>query len=176
MDASAPSVSSPVSVGEFRNGMALLPGAVTVITTDGPEGPAGFTASAVCSVTDSPPTVLVCMNRSSFAHRFFAANGVLCVNVLSAAQQDVSGLFANREVAMAERFARCPARPLATGAPALDGALVNLDGRIVATHEVGTHSVFIVELQRIQVPDGATALPGLAYFNRGYHALGQAAA
>jgi flavin reductase len=90
MDASAPSVSSPVSVGEFRNGMALLPGAVTVITTDGPEGPAGFTASAVCSVTDSPPTVLVCMNRSSFAHRFFAGNGVLCVNVLSAAQQDVS--------------------------------------------------------------------------------------
>ncbi|WP_225862099.1 flavin reductase [Ideonella benzenivorans] len=176
MDASAPSVSSPVSVGEFRNGMALLPGAVTVITTDGPEGPAGFTASAVCSVTDSPPTVLVCMNRSSFAHRFFAANGVLCVNVLSAAQQDVSGLFANREVAMAERFARCPTQTLATGAPALAGALVNLDGRIVATHEVGTHSVFIVELQRIQVPDGATALPGLAYFNRGYHALGQAAA
>jgi hypothetical protein len=43
----------------FRNAMALLGGAVSVITTDGPAGRFGFTASAVCSVTDSPPTLLV---------------------------------------------------------------------------------------------------------------------
>ncbi len=66
-----------VSSADFREGLSRLAGAVTVITTDGPAGAAGFTASAVCSVTDSPPTVLVCMNRSSYAHRFFADNGVL---------------------------------------------------------------------------------------------------
>ena len=49
----------------FRDGMALLAGAVNVITTDGPHGRAGFTATAVCSVTDQPPTLLVCMNRGS---------------------------------------------------------------------------------------------------------------
>jgi flavin reductase len=76
---------------------------------------------------------------------------------------------------MSERFARCRPDP-GHRRPALAGALVNLDGRIVATHAVGTHSVFIVELQQIQVPEGATALPGLAYFNRGYHTLGHAAA
>lgn len=161
---------TPVSVDAFRNGMALMPGAVTVITTDGPEGQAGFTASAVCSVTDSPPTLLVCMNRSSFAHRFFAANQVLCVNVLQGQQQDVSALFANREVSMAERFDRCAHRTLASGAPALDEALVNLDGRIVATHDVGTHSVFYVELSEVRIPS-PDAQSGLAYFNRRYHAL-----
>src|SRR5262252_6977918 len=88
-------------VAEFRTGLSLLPGGVTVITTDGPAGIAGFTASAVCSVTDSPPTVLVCMNRSSYAHQFFASNGVLCVSVLSAGQQPLSAMFANRDVAMA---------------------------------------------------------------------------
>lgn len=44
-----------VDINGFRNAMALLGGAVSVITTDGPAGRFGFTASAVCSVTDSPP-------------------------------------------------------------------------------------------------------------------------
>lgn len=165
------SVAPGVTTADFREGMARLPGAVTVITTDGPEGPAGFTASAVCSVTDSPPTVLVCMNRSSYAHRFFTGNGVLCVNVLAAEQQDVSALFANREVPMNERFTRTPWQAGPTGAPMLGGALVNLDGRIVATHAVGTHSVFIVELAEVAL-EAPEPGPGLAYFNRRYHALG----
>ena len=43
----------------YREAMARLGAAVNVITTDGPGGRAGFTASAVCSVTDSPPTLLI---------------------------------------------------------------------------------------------------------------------
>lgn len=44
---------------DFRDAMARLGSAVNIITTDGPAGRAGFTASAVCSVTDTPPTLLV---------------------------------------------------------------------------------------------------------------------
>jgi flavin reductase len=162
------------STADFRTGLSLLPGGVTVITTDGPAGPAGFTASAVCSVTDAPPTVLVCMNRSSYAHRFFTENQVLCVNVLSGEQQSLSALFSNRDVTMDQRFAQCAWRHLATGAPALDGALVNLDGVIVATHEIGTHSVFFVELRQIRTGCSHERAPGLVYFNRNYHTLAQA--
>jgi flavin reductase (DIM6/NTAB) family NADH-FMN oxidoreductase RutF len=39
----------------FRDAMAQVGAAVNIITTDGPAGRAGFTASAVCSVTDTPP-------------------------------------------------------------------------------------------------------------------------
>ena len=49
----------------YREAMARLGAAVNVITTDGPGGRAGFTASAVCSVTDTPPTLLVCANRTN---------------------------------------------------------------------------------------------------------------
>ncbi len=45
----------------FRDAMAHVGAAVNIITTDGPAGRAGFTASAVCSVTDTPPTLLVCL-------------------------------------------------------------------------------------------------------------------
>lgn len=159
-----------ISTADFRDGMARLAGAVNVITTDGPSGLAGFTASAVCSVTDQPPTVLVCMNRSSYAHRFFVDNKVLCVNVLAADQQTLSSLFANRDVTMAQRFEQVAWTPLQTGAPALDGALVSFDGEIIQVHEVGSHSIFFVELRAIRIGDHGSQ--GLAYFDRGYHPLG----
>ena len=164
-------MSETISTLDFRNGMALLTGAVNVITTDGPAGLAGFTASAVCSVTDQPPTVLVCANRSSFAHRFFVENRVICINVLSAEQQELSGLFASRDVTMDERFSRAPWQTIVTGAPALQGALVNFDGEITQIHEVGSHSIFFAELRGVRLHN--QELQGLAYFNRAYHRLGQ---
>ena len=55
----------PVSRQEFRDAMARLGAAVNIITTDGAAGRGGITATAVCSVTDDPPTLLVCLNRTS---------------------------------------------------------------------------------------------------------------
>ena len=171
MGASIPTSDAAPTAQDFRTALALLPGGVNVITTDGPAGMAGFTASAVCSVTDSPPTVLVCMNRSSFAHQFFKENARICVNVLSGDQQALSQLFSDRNVSMPERFERSAWERLATGAPALSGALASLDGVIVATQEVGTHSVFFVELRQIRAIDEPQGVPGLVYYNRCYHQL-----
>jgi len=161
-----------VDITDFRNGMAMLAGAVNIITTDGPQGLAGFTATAVCSVTDQPPTLLVCMNRASWAHPIFSGNGVLCVNVLGAEGQDVSGIFADRSITMDERFARIGWNALATGSPLLDDAVVNFDCRIVQTHDVGSHSVFYCEVEGVRQGNSQA---GLVYFNRGYHGVGETA-
>ena len=67
---------------DFRSAMAHLSAAVNVVTSNGPGGRTGITVSADCSVTDSPPTVLVCVNQSSYTHDIFAKNGRVCVNVL----------------------------------------------------------------------------------------------
>ena len=50
---------APVERDLFRGAMARLGAAVNLVTTDGPAGPAGFTATAVCSVSDSPATLIV---------------------------------------------------------------------------------------------------------------------
>lgn len=157
-----------VDVTGFRNAMARLGGAVSVITTDGPHGRFGFTASAVCSVTDSPPTLLVCMNRASTSNAHFKNNGVLCVNVLSAALQDISGVFSNREMNSEQRFAATSWTTLESGSPVLEEALVNFDCRIAQVHEVGSHSIFYCEVLHIKQGD---AEDGLMYFNRAYHRL-----
>ena len=64
----------------FRDAMSCMGAAVNIITTDGPAGRAGFTASAVCSVTDTPPTLLVCLNRGASVWPVFNENRTLCVN------------------------------------------------------------------------------------------------
>ena len=49
----------------YREAMSGLGAAVNVVTSKGRAGLAGCTVSAVCSVTDEPPTLLVCINRAS---------------------------------------------------------------------------------------------------------------
>lgn len=151
----------------FRDAMACLGAAVNIITTDGPAGQAGFTASAVCSVTDSPPTLLVCLNRSASVWPVFNYNRTLCVNTLSAGQESLSNLFGGK-TPMADRFAAAGWQTGATGCPRLDEALASFDCRISQVVSVGTHDILfceIVAITRHPVPQG------LVWFDRGYHAL-----
>ncbi len=153
---------------DFRDAMSRLGAAVNVITTDGPGGRRGFTASAVCSVTDAPPTLLVCLNRASDSHAAMLANGVLCVNTLAAGQQALSPIFAGQVTDdYNERFAAGSWTRLATGSPALDGALANFDGRIVRSVDVGSHTVFFCEIDALRSQAG----DGLMYFARGYRVV-----
>lgn len=162
-----------VEISDFRNGMSLLTGAVNVITTAGATGRFGFTASAVCSVTDSPPTLLVCMNRASSSHCHFKDNGILSVNVLGSEHQDISQAFASK-LTMDERFNHGHWSTLQTGAPVLDDALVSFDCQIKQMNEIGTHTIFFCEVQAIQIHP-ADEYQGLIYFNRAYHQVGKRA-
>lgn len=156
-----------VQRSDYRDAMARLGAAVSVVTTDGPGGQAGFTASAVCSVTDDPPTLLVCLNRSASVYPVFDANGVLCVNVLAAGQQTLSNLFGGK-TPMPERFAAARWGLLVTGAPVLEGATVSFDCRVTRRTEVGSHDVLFCEAVAIRGSDKAQ---GLVYFDRRYHDL-----
>ena len=153
----------------FRDAMARLGAAVNVITTTGAGGPRGFTASAVCSVTDDPPTLLLCLNRSSDNHDPLKANGVLCVNTLAASQEALSPLFAGfTGVEQADRFEAGQWTTLATGSPVLKDAVVSFDCTIADVTEVGTHTVFFCTVQAVQV---GPAHEGLIYFGRAYHRI-----
>lgn len=152
---------------EFRSAMARLGAAVNIITTDGPGGRAGFTASAVCSVTDEPPSLLVCLNRSASVYETFKRNGVLCVNVLGAGHQDLSNLFGGK-TAMDERFASATWSRGQSGSAVLADASVSFDCRLSQITEVGTHDILICEVLSVAISQEARSL---IYFNRQYHEL-----
>lgn len=90
----------------FRDAMASLSAAVNIITTEGDTGQCGITATAVCSVTDTPPSLMVCINANSAMNPVFQGNGKLCVNVLNHEQELMARHFAGMTgMAMEERLA-----------------------------------------------------------------------
>ena len=151
-----------IEATDFREGMSLLPTAVNVITTKGNSGCHGFTASAVCSVTDTPPTLLVCMNQTSRSHAHFLENKTLSVNVLGTQHESISNAFASK-LCSEERFEHGAWTTLATGAPILEDALVSFDCEIEDIQQVGTHSIFMCRVVAIQ---HSQQEHGLVYFNR----------
>jgi flavin reductase (NADH) len=153
--------------------MASLSAAVSVITTDGPRGRAGITVSAVCSVTDSPPTLLVCVNKSSYLHDLLEENKDVCVNVLGADHEELALDFAGASGAsMEQRFRRGAWDFDSEAAPVLEDAIASVLGRIVTIDARGSHSVMFVEVHRVLVRESVTAL---VYFNRQFHAVGACA-
>ena len=154
---------------EFREAMSRVASSVSIVSTAGPHGIAGFTCSAVCSVTAEPPTIMVCVNRRSAANAIIKANGVLCVSSLGAEQVELSQMFAGAgHVPMNERFAGPHWGVLSTGAPYCTASRVALDCRVADVREVGTHSVILAEvLSTAHASDGEP----LIYHSRNYATL-----
>ncbi len=151
----------------FRGAMARLGAAVNIVTTDGPAGRTGFAATAVCSVSDDPPTLLVCLNRSASVHAAVTENRVICVNTLNAGHQSLSNLFGGKTPPN-ERFATTDWSVIKTGAPALDDALVAFDCEIESISQQGTHDVLFCKVVGTGQRDQGNAL---LYFDRQYHEI-----
>ena len=155
-----------VEAKSFREAMSRLGAAVHVITTDGSSGRTGFTATAVVSVSDAPPTLLVCLNRGAISTPILRGNGVFCVNTLRAGDELLADIFAGRtKVAREARFDTGQWDKLSTGAPALMTAVVAFDCRVIEVKAVASHDVYFGIVEAIHSgPSGAA----LVYHDRAY--------
>jgi Asp-tRNA(Asn)/Glu-tRNA(Gln) amidotransferase A subunit family amidase len=84
----------PMIRDDYRAIMRHQAGAVTVIACGAPGARAGLTATAVASLSDSPPTVLACVNRAAGAHDPIIEASAFSVNLLSSTQQPIAERFA----------------------------------------------------------------------------------
>lgn len=149
---------------QFRDAMAHLATAVSIVTSKGKAGKIGITVSSVTSVSDSPATVLFCVNQNSELHNVLIENGEVCINVLAAKHEELAKHFAGMlGSTMAERFEW----DIWQDDIKLKDAVANLSGKVISTYSVGTHSIFIVELNEIATQPQAA----LAYFARQFKLL-----
>ncbi|NDY34783.1 4-hydroxyphenylacetate 3-monooxygenase, reductase component [Serratia marcescens] len=153
----------------FRDAMASLSAAVNIVTTDGPAGRCGITATAVCSVTDTPPTLLVCINRNSAMNPVFQENRRLCVNVLNHEQELMARHFAGMTgVSMEDRFRLEEWQLGALGQPVLRNTLASLEGEIEQIQSIGTHQMYLMQIKQIALSEAGN---GLIYFKRNFHSV-----
>ena len=110
--------------------MRHLAAHVCLITTVGSNGTrSGLTATAVCSVSPDPPTLLCCVNRQIAPFAAIRESGVFAVNVLGVEDRELAERFAG--VIQGEaRFETGVWTTQITGAPLLESALATFDCRL----------------------------------------------
>lgn len=160
----------------FRDAMAACAAGVHVVTTDGEAGRYGITMTAVSSVTDEPPTVMLCINRRAGIVPVLLHNRDLCINVLAADQKNLAEHFAGlTNLSPQERFEYHIWHRGQDGQLRVDGALAHLHGSICQQVDIGTHHVFFVHIHEI-VLNPRDNIPPLIYFQRGFTSITESAA
>jgi flavin reductase len=144
MIASPPQPPNPVLATLYRDGMSHVAGAVHIVTTGGDKGESGFTATAVTSVSDSPPTALVCLALNSRTLPLIQAHQTFCINTLGSEHQDLADVFAGRTGLFGhDRFRQGEWGKDEQGNPRLRQALTSFT--CVCTHiqPVATHAMIL---------------------------------
>ena len=129
-----------VDKAAFRSGMSRLGSAVSIVTTKSGGERYGFTASAVCSVSDTPATLLVCINRASSCFHAFESACHFCVNTLMPGQEDISDAFGGK-TPVKDRFALGEWGEGLTGIPVLANASVSFECEFTNAVDEATHRI-----------------------------------
>lgn len=157
----------------FRAGMSRLAGGVTVVAggADGDRATwRGMTATAVCSLTPEPPSLVVCVDRTGGTYRQVRRYGSFSVNVLAAQHAGLAAAFAGRRgVTGAQRFASARWRTGALGVPVLTDALACFECRLTQCVPFGTHALLIGGIEAAGCSDDEP----LVYHRCRFHDLGR---
>jgi flavin reductase (NADH)/flavin reductase len=120
---------------------------ITTVAADGARR--GLTATAVCSVSADPPTLLCCVNRQIAPFVAIRESGIFAVNVLGVRDRELAERFAS-EIQGEARFDTGVWIELATGAPVLESALATFDCRLTRLEEVATHGILFGEILAVR--------------------------
>ena len=156
-----------IDPSDFRAAMARFPGAVTIVSAMADGERRGITATAVCSVTAEPPSVLVCLNRKTGTCAAVAETGMFNVNLLAGDGGEVAMRFAGQGgVTGEDKFAAGTWGEDARGMPILRDSVVSLSCEVTERMEAGSHSVFIGRIVAIETGEGAALIYEQSRFHR----------
>jgi flavin reductase (DIM6/NTAB) family NADH-FMN oxidoreductase RutF len=153
--------SRTVSSSLVRQALGHFATGVAVVTSRAPHGaPVGTTASAVSSLSLTPPLLLVCLERSSQTLAAIRDHEAFAINVLAEGQEKLSVHFARRGTAAG--WGDVSYRLTPTGNPQLDGALAVLDCELENFLYGGDHEIVVGRIVGHE-PGGRDLRPLLHY-------------
>ncbi len=129
---------------------------VTVVTVMDEGTPRGLAVNAFSSISLEPPTVLVCIQRSSSTHDSLFTADHLAINILSTGQLDVVGTFASRG---GDKFADLDWAPGPHGSPLIAGSSAQMEVEIRERLQASTHTICVCRV----VHAVATDAPAMVY-------------
>jgi flavin reductase (NADH) len=162
-----------IAPARFRDLMSTFPTGVAVITaTDRDAVQHGLTCTSLCPVTLRPPTLLVCLNRSSGTLRAVRESGSFAVNLLHERGRGAAEVFSS---AAPDRFSRVSWRPSpCVGQPWLvEDAFAVAECRVVKLSVVGDHAMVLGELAHVEQSSDVPLLYGMRRFASWFPGLAQ---
>ena len=152
----------------FKQAMRQCAGAVALVTVGAEHGKrTGLTVTSACSLSDSPPSLIVCVNRNASAHSRIREEGAFAINFLGEEHALLALTFSGQKgVNGDDRFGFGQWTKAATGAPVLQDAVATFDCVLAQEFETKTHSIFVGEVR--SVAHAADATP-LVYLRSGFH-------
>lgn len=153
----------------YREAMSRYAGHVQIVTTEYEGIRRGVTITAACSVSDSPPMVLACLNNSNPNNAVLFESPHFVLNTLSAHHQDLANAFAGfGKLSSEDRFALAEWQVLQTGSPVLSDAIAAFDCVVTDRKVTRTHTVLFGEVRAVHFGQRE---PSLIYLDRGYRTL-----
>ena len=156
----------PPDPARFRAAMAMLPTGVTVVTATGPDGPAGATANAVCSLSIEPMLMLACLDRGSRTLLAVQAANRFGISVLHAGQEPIARAFATK-APVADKWAGV-AWSERDGIPAIEDALVWLACELRDVVAAGDHVIVTGEVTALETSEGDPLVFHRGEYGRSY--------
>jgi len=168
----SPPLDHTARASSFKSAMRKFASGVALITSAAKGRRAGLIATAVSSVSTSPPTLLVCVNKNASAHEVIDQSGIFGVNLLSAGDLELVDVF-SKSARRDERFMSGDWRALITGAPMLASALASFDCQMVQRLTYETHTIFLGEVMEVAIAEHD--IDPLLYMDSGFRRLEKAA-
>jgi 3-hydroxy-9,10-secoandrosta-1,3,5(10)-triene-9,17-dione monooxygenase reductase component len=157
----------PVEPARYRSVIGHFATGVCVVTVEGPKGPVGMTANAVCSVSLEPLLLLVCFDRGARTLPIVRESRRFGVNVLSADQRELASLFASK-APEDEKFSGITHR-LHDGVPVLEGTLAWVGCDLTELVDAGDHVIALGAVRQAEAPDVERA--PLLWYRGDYRAI-----
>ena len=148
------------TTSEFRLALGQFATGVTVVTAERAPGQVhGMTANSFTSVSLDPLLILICVSQNAQLLPMVKKQKRFGVNILKDNQRAISEYFARtEESAEIEKRLGIRYRWTETGIPLLEDALVHLGCKVVASHVAGDHTIFIAEVESVEVYEGEPLL------------------
>jgi flavin reductase (DIM6/NTAB) family NADH-FMN oxidoreductase RutF len=128
----------------FRHAMGALASGVAIIACGAGEARAGCTATSLTSLSLAPPTLIVCLARTSTTLAGLREAGAFSINLLAARHQALAHRFSGHSgVHGPRRFDSAQWISLSTGAPVLADALAAFDCLVEEVIERHSHAMVL---------------------------------
>ena len=139
-----------VADAAFKLGMRRLVASVCLITAGAGTARVGLTATAVCSVSAEPPTLLCSINRSSASYATIIRSEAFAVNVLTMHDLELANRFASR-MPSEEKFLEGDWRQ--GRSPLLRSAIASFDCKVIHHVEASTHGILLGQVCALDLQD-----------------------